>query len=902
MHRNFTPSLRRLLFAATCVAASVAAQAAGTKTTYTVRVQRTAGQSASQYATYPKTLLQTLGSSSSTLSAAFSNGVKLYAVQPTGRYYGTYNNSPNGFKFNTSGTVVASSKKVAVATTLDLSDGVFSVSTVDSMLTRDSIYTVREAFVNSTSKDTVVYEFKVSVGDVASVESDEPEFLHRSDVMDSWVVYPYVQRNDQAGETSYCLQVDAGDRATLGMRTKNEGETLRFRVMDADDNVLRTWGTDDYEIASADVSDAGYYQLQVRLKGADGKYTVKTYTYVLDVQTEQGAFYDWSEHTARFSYNYIDEFPDGFPQPTKSHNIKKQDGTAANRVDGDWWCAYWGDNLNSEVDGNNKNAFTNMVEKFDTDFAYIRDVMGWPPDANIRNGWRSFIYTFGSGLANDNTDNTVTGGYQSATGADGGTWVCVWASYYPVSRFRDDADSKWSDGEYQRNAMVHEGIHALLASMDGAKNSAWFQEGGNTWLQAKMTVLRDGVVGDAGFLDGTIFIAPFMPIECYSGWLQDGSFGGPSAEGVNMYNSSGAQVCTWRTTLGGTQYANGFPIFLGEAVGDGSVPWIWRYAKNRVLEGIANGCADENIEGIGDEATRSLVLQYRAKQATFDIGEFAKSYRSVMDGNFGGSIGPEWEPYWIDCDTWVMTPYATLTQNDAAGWLAPDTITNPGWSGGNQIPIHVTGNHCEVYFRPEDTNMRAQLCYRTKDGQCFYSQPALCGKLELNWADSIAPSNGVVFCVVCNTDYIYTGDTQRKHHWDYRIKLGDGALAVASNSVRWYLWENTLRDTDFETGIENVAASGKSGEGKLTGGEGDDLGIRLLSSTLQPGGQVRFDLGQAEAGDIVAHLTGLSGVMIDEQPMSDNGTIRLPHTLPSGMYVLTLARGEQKQSYKVFVK
>jgi hypothetical protein len=37
-----------------------------------------------------------------------------------------------------------------------------------------------------------------------------------------------------------------------------------------------------------------------------------------------------------------------------------------------------------------------------------------------------------------------------------------------------------------------------------------------------------------------------MPIECYSGWLQDDSFGGPCAERERMDDSNGAQICTWR--------------------------------------------------------------------------------------------------------------------------------------------------------------------------------------------------------------------------------------------------------------------------------------------------------------------------------------------------------------------
>lgn len=36
-----------------------------------------------------------------------------------------------------------------------------------------------------------------------------------------------------------------------------------------------------------------------------------------------------------------------------------------------------------------------------------------------------------------------------------------------------------------------------------------------------------------GWLSAGAMIALFMPTECYRGWLQDDSFGGSRAEGVN---------------------------------------------------------------------------------------------------------------------------------------------------------------------------------------------------------------------------------------------------------------------------------------------------------------------------------------------------------------------------------
>ena len=69
-----------------------------------------------------------------------------------------------------------------------------------------------------------------------------------------------------------------------------------------------------------------------------------------------------------------------------------------------------------------------------------------------------------------------------------------------------------------------------------------------------MDAQRNNNYSAMGYLSAGMAIAPFMPIECYSGWLQDGSFGGPCAEGAVNQSSGGQQICTWKNLLGGTQY------------------------------------------------------------------------------------------------------------------------------------------------------------------------------------------------------------------------------------------------------------------------------------------------------------------------------------------------------------
>lgn len=482
---------------------------------------------------------------------------------------------------------------------------------------------------------------------------------------------------------------------------------------------------------------------------------------ITQTYTAQRDPYSWPIYNPTIDYNFKKDNPN-LPVPTK--DLNDCSGVAGSKSSG-WWTFKWGTDKNTLI---TDAAIVPMLERLNKDFAYFRDTMGWPPDKRAQDGYRSAVYLYGSGLCTDNAPNTEMGGWQSSIGA----YPIILASYYPVYSF--DPACKYSDKETQMGALVHEGIHCILASLPGAKQAAWFHEGGNTWLQQQATAQQTGNYESMGFLNGCTFIAPFMPIECYSGWLQDGSFGGPSAEGVDMYND-GKQVCTWRTFLGGTQYGNIFPTFLGEWLGLGSVPWIWKNCPEKILEGIS--------VTLGDEQTRRLIVEYRAKQALIDMKKWSNACKRLLNDNFGRSIGPEWQPYWINCDTWKATPYVK-TENDGSGLLTPEQRTTPGWSGANQIPLKVSGGTISVDFQPIGQNMFCQLCYRATDGTPVYSVPVKSGACSLR-IDK-APANNVVIAVVCNTDYKYQGESTRKAHYDYRLQLGAGVDGTADIYTKWY--------------------------------------------------------------------------------------------------------------------
>lgn len=757
-----------------------------------------------------------------------------------------------------------------------------------------------------------------------SVESDLPSvgYIHRADQQDSWAALPKLQADDETPVVQNWLQVKAGQRITLSAVPKSvdgyEFTRVSVKWYKKDGKVLKSYTEEPIVLTeNAQKADCGEYKFDVRAYYIN-KYGTESYKayngvkYYIDVQEHPGEELSWEGLVPEFSYNFKDEYGDIAKPENILGEVGETDrfGKPVRRVNGEWWTVVWGSDINSALgdEATQYEAATNMVKKYDTDFAYIRDVMGWPPDIRARKGYKSTIYIFGSGLKCDNENNQTEGGYQAAiwysdpkTG-ESRNWPCVWASWNPFSRFRTDADRLFSDGDYQREAMIHEGIHALFADMDGVKNSSWFHEAGNTWLQSAMAVERGGNYPTyPGFLDGAPFVAPFMPIECYSGWLQDGTFGGPQAEGVNLFNDKG-QVCTWRTYLGGTQYGNSFPIILGEICGKGSIPWIWRNCKTYVLKGIG--------EFIGDEGMRNLIMQYRARQALFDIGGWKTAYRAVTRDYFGKEWGPEWEPYKVDCGKWKSTCYQQMRPNDADGWYAPDLTTGPGWSGANLIPMHIDPQcgTIKVQFRPEGQQERALLCYTTKNGECHYSQIVHCGEMQLDIDPANLPANNVILCVVCNTDYIYTGEQQRCTHYDYRIRPIQGVKGFASKDIRWFMNEETLVDKNYDAIVQPVTAIStvQTDAPAVAPAKADSklAGKLLLSTGMVMAGH---DIHVACAKDIDptkvnVRIAGLQGIIEGNGQLNAAGNYRLPANLRPGLYLMAFSHQGQQVSYKVVVK
>ena len=505
---------------------------------------------------------------------------------------------------------------------------------------------------------------------------------------------------------------------------------------------------------------------------------------MLDPVTESGEYFlEWPAYNPTIHYDFNKENGQ-LPVPTKNlplagNKYYKVYPAANDTETKSWWSFFVGKNANPLVK-DNEVAAKNMLARLNEDFAYISDVMGWPRDLAPQKGYRSAVFLYGSGLPTDNASNTDLGGWQSAVTIGGTSWPIILASYYPVYCF--DPACRYTDAESQCSAMVHEGIHAIFASMPGCRKASWFHEGANCWLQATLTYERqygkDYTANDFGWLSMGSIMAPFQPIECYSGWLTDGTFGGPGAQGVNGASPTG----NVRKIIGGSQYSEVFPTFLGEIVDYMAVPWVWMNATGYVLEGIA--------KQIGEEQMRRMIQEYRARLVLCDFGKYSQAVKHMYNTYMGTVIESEsWSVY---SKPWRATPYAP-TEEDEEGWLVPDQAITPGWTGANIIPIRVESSPLTVSFKPNGKlstadNMSCQLCYRTEDGKTVYGKPFSEGSYRLEF-DKYKPANNVVFAVVCNLDYTYTGNVNiRRNHYDYRLKLSKNARP-ANVYGNWFNWD-----------------------------------------------------------------------------------------------------------------
>ena len=489
-------------------------------------------------------------------------------------------------------------------------------------------------------------------------------------------------------------------------------------------------------------------------------------------------FSEWPAYQG-IDYDFLQDY-EMPPMPTR--NMTGVVSGEAWRYDDRWFTFVQGKRANGLVKEKEASA-KRMLEQLNEDFAYLRDEMGWLPDRNAMEGYRSAVYLYGSGLGTDNEPNTATGGWQGSVYRQGKEYPMLLLSYYPVYCF--DPACNYADKDYHTYNETHEGIHCLFSSRPGGKKISWFHEGCDVWLQRAMNIRRGTTAPkdiEFGWLASGTLLAPFIPIECYGGWKSDGTWGPPDW----MMSSSGDN----RRILGGVQYSEVFPSFMEISVGDGAIKWIWEHCQGYLLESLAGSSP------MGHDQVKRMILEFRSRVALCDLGIYSDAARKLSDQYFGTVVESEGSH---KCDPWKMTPYVETYPTDQ-GWIIPENSTLPGWTGANVIPIKVKGDKATVSFEAvkqpaingnyEPLDLVCQLCWRTTDGRPVYAQPFEDGDCTVSLAGQ-QPANGVIFAVVCNRTYRFKPVLLKTKYW-YKLKLGEGTDGTASTQTKWFNYDQKL--------------------------------------------------------------------------------------------------------------
>lgn len=546
-----------------------------------------------------------------------------------------------------------------------------------------------------------------------------------------------------------------------------------------------------------------------------------------------GDAYNWPAYRSDLDYDTKANLGDIQP-PTKFNN--NCSGVTGKKA-GKWWAFYWGSDRDSRI---TDVTIDSILKKYDTDFGYLYDVMGWAPDAQAQDGQYSAVYYYGSGTCAGGAKTDTTGGWQTFVAG----YTAVAASFYPLYSF--NTSCPYQDRVSQMDAMIHEGIHSMTNGYPGAKDAHWFQEAGNTWIQQDMFSHRNGIYSGMGFLNAATVIAPFMPIECYSGWLIDGTFGGPGAQGVTGKNQ--------RSLLGGAQYSNIFPTFMGTWLGTGSVRWVYGHAYGDTPYLLETYGLDI---GLGDAGVRRLITEFRAKLAMLDMKDWSNEIKNLLNQNFGSQT--YWEQdYWDNKNysyTWKMTPYQSVTEKDGQ-WIPNQDIT-PGWTGANVIPLKLKGDATQISMTlypngnyATNDNMRLVLSYRATDGTPIYSEPVKGNEtaiLRLDKTPSSTNGTKMAFAIVVNTDYGYSKNPDmRTYHYDYRLKPEEGISGAGDANVKYY--SDFKLDYDWpEIGDAPVASSSSTSSSSVTP-------TSSSSADVQPGSSSTVIIGKATTYEIKVTL------------------------------------------------
>ena len=212
------------------------------------------------------------------------------------------------------------------------------------------------------------------------------------------------------------------------------------------------------------------------------------------------------------------------------------------------------------------------------------------------------------------------------------------------------------------------------------------------------------------------------------------------------------------------------------------------------------------------------------------------------------------------------------------------------------MPLHVrgdVGNMVKVHFKPLGRNMVCMLCYRSKEGNVYYSRPVE-GEGEVVLKLQERPANNVVIAVVCNTDYKYLGEQTRKAHYDYRLRMGENVYQPAKAQLKWYNYKATVQDTQFLNGIEEATTAATDEVARFS--------IKPQRTVVQRGDRLPLHITAVTQWQVPVRLFNASGQFVCSQSFLRNGDYEIPADIVPGIYILQGENGGETCSVKLVVK
>lgn len=465
--------------------------------------------------------------------------------------------------------------------------------------------------------------------------------------------------------------------------------------------------------------------------------------------------------------------------PFKKSNIGEIKGIKNTISDG-WFSVHYGNQLHPEVSDKDIRSAIDYANKY---FDILFRELGWPVTYSHQNGYFQDIYILGSGLNGDDSPQSTKAGYQGWVNHNGKLTPVVYVGYSVFNIFSNDTPN--GDIQYEKFVLLHELIHCVFNSLPDVA-PGWLHEAANGWLINKL-ILKNGI--EAYYSDeftNQTLMAPHIPIESLGGWRADGAFAGPIGVFGNGQYGFEKEVLAPTIVGGAIQYAKTFPLFLDQFISKQATYWAWDkgYKKgDQLLAALA--------KEFGEQKTKHLITEYRARQAFADFGKWSEKFLTKMES----TLGKEFKYIPIDSITeeagsnsesiYKLTPYVETVLEKNKKTLKPAEITLPGWTGANQIPLKVKASSSKVSikFNPLENNMTCQLVYRNKHGKPIYSPYVTKGLCSIELEGR--PQNNVIIAVITNTDFVFKKELNQKK-FDYRIDLEEGVKKAADIYTPWF--------------------------------------------------------------------------------------------------------------------